>query len=162
MGPAKSGDDAIVGRWRRAARSRLRVELAGIAFCRQLGLTPEHWARHLWSEGAVTWMGKENPTAAEYLTKEASAFNFLYPGSPYHIDNLEEDTARLTFRRGGCAGGWGQDQWGMARRLGLGKGHVCRYCREAFRLWSAQLGLGAITTPQLDGTCVFTVERPEK
>jgi hypothetical protein len=138
------------------------MELAGVAFARRLGLTPEDWARHLWSDGALAWMRKENPTASEYLLKEAKALQTFFPESHFDIVRDDDDIANLIFRPGGCAGGWGEDQWGTAHSLGLGKGHVCRYCREAFRSWSAQLGLTALPIPQTDGTCVFRVERPMK
>ncbi|MBI4187588.1 MAG: hypothetical protein HY529_00080, partial [Chloroflexi bacterium] len=112
-------------RWRHTARSRLKLELAGISFARKHGLTPEDWARHLWSKGALKWMGKTFPTAAEYLLKEAEAFRRLYPEVIFKLGELSDTEAELTFTRW-CLGGWGKDQWAIARSLGLGKGHVCR------------------------------------
>jgi len=148
--------------WRRAAFSRLRMELAGIAFARKHGFTPEDYARHLWGQGAVEWMGKPDPTAAEYLMAEVEAFHRLYPSVRFEIEELSDDRSQLTFQQGTCLGGWGVDQWGLARRLGLGKGHVCRYCREAFRVWARQLGLEACTHPQMRDICILRVERPPR
>ncbi|MBI2847590.1 MAG: hypothetical protein HYX83_00280, partial [Chloroflexi bacterium] len=144
--------------WRRTAHGRLKFELAGIAFARKTGLTPEDWARHLWSEGAAKWMGKPNPTAAEYLLKEAEAFRILYPEVSFKVAKLNAEESQLVFTRG-CLGGWGKDQWSMARGSGLGKGHVCRYCREAFRVWSRQIGLETCPEPRTDGTCTLQVKR---
>ena len=123
----------IKKQWRRTARGRLKFELAGIAFARKNGRTPEDYARHLWSTGAAKWMGKTDPTASEYLLKEAESFRTLYPAVTFRVTRQSEDEAELVFARGSCLGGWGRDQWAMARNLGLGKGHVCRYCRQAFR-----------------------------
>ncbi len=148
--------------WRRTARGRLKFELAGIAFARKHGLTPEDYANHLWSDGAVKWMGKSTPTAGEYLLKEADAFRTLYPEVNLEVIKAGATQARLVFRQGGCLGGWGKNQWAMAHSLGLGKGHVCRYCRQAFRLWSRQLGLEACPEPLVDGTCVLKANVPPK
>lgn len=60
--------------WRGTARGRLKFELAGIAFARKAGFTPEDYTNHLWSTGAVKWMSKTAPTPTEYLLKEAEAF----------------------------------------------------------------------------------------
>lgn len=144
--------------WRRTAISRLKFELAGISFARKMGQTPEDWAKHLWAGGAAKWMGKDNPTAAEYLLKEAEAFKVLYPQVAFDLTRLDDGEAEMVFT-GGCLGGWGKDQWAVARGLGLGKGHVCRYCREAFRAWSRQLGLESCPEPKIDGTCVLSVKR---
>lgn len=146
--------DISAAQWRRTARGRLKFELAGIAFARKHGLTPEDYADHLWSTGAVRWMGKPAPTAGEYLLKEAEAFHTLYPEVGFDVVKAGDYEARLIFKRG-CLGGWGKNQWAMANSLGLGKGHVCRYCRQAFRLWSSQLGLSACPEPLVDGTCVL-------
>ena len=146
----------IKKRWRRTARGRLKFELAGLAFARKSGATPEDYAQHLWSTGAIEWMGKATPTAKEYLLKEIEAFRTLYPEVAFELNYADNEEAELTFIRG-CLGGWGQDQWAMARNLGLGKGHVCRYCRQAFRTWADQLGLRACPEPRNNETCVLRV-----
>ncbi|MBI4186128.1 MAG: hypothetical protein HY530_01305 [Chloroflexi bacterium] len=144
-------------RWRRTARGRLKFELAGVAFSRKAGLAPEDYAEHLWSAGAMEWMGTATPTAREYLLKEAEAFETLYPEVVFKLSKLQDDRAELVFIQG-CLGGWGKDQWAMARKLGLGKGHVCRYCRQSFRIWASQLGLEACPEPQSDRTtCILRV-----
>ena len=58
--------------WRKTAKSRLRFELAGLAFACQRGSGPEDYARHLWNKSSVGWMGKAKPNATEYLLKEAN------------------------------------------------------------------------------------------
>jgi hypothetical protein len=145
-------------RWRRTAWGRLRFELAGIAFARKSGLTPEDYANHLWSTGAAKWMGKTDPTAGEYLLKEVEAFQTLYPEVTFELTKVSGDEAELIFTQSNCLGGWGRNQWVMARNLGLGKGHICRYCRQAFQTWANQLGLQACPTPQTNGTCILRVE----
>ena len=150
--------DIIKQQWRRTARGRLKFELAGIAFARKHGLTPEDYANHLWSSGAAQWMGKTSPTAIEYLFKEAEAFHTLYPEVGFEVTKSGDKEAELVFRRG-CLGGWGKNQWAMAKSLGLGKGHVCRYCRQAFRLWATQLGIDACPEPKIDGTCVLQANK---
>lgn len=147
---------AITGFWQRAARSRLRFELAGLALAMKAGLTPEGYARHLWAAGASKWMGKVTPTAGEYLLKEAEAFRVFYPRVRFELGDVEDDRAELTFTEG-CLGGWGKDPWRMARDLDLPKGYVCRYCRAAFRNWASQLGLNACPEPQVNGRCILTV-----
>ncbi|MBI4303287.1 MAG: hypothetical protein HY665_02980 [Chloroflexi bacterium] len=137
---------------RRAARSRLYVELAGLAFAVQKGFSPEEYARHLWSKGAARWMGKTSPDAAEYLLKEAEAFQCLFPSVVFEVIETGKESAELAFVKG-CLGGWGKDPWNLARSLGLTKENVCRYCRESFRVWAEQLGLDAHTEPQENGTC---------
>ncbi|MEK7354329.1 MAG: hypothetical protein AABZ77_07485 [Chloroflexota bacterium] len=154
--------DSINQQWRRTARGRLKFELAGIAFARKHGLTPEDYANHLWSSGAARWMGKPAPTAGEYLLKEAEAFRTLYPEVTFDVVNSGDEEAELVFRRGGCLGGWGRNQWAMAKSLGLGKGHVCRYCRQAFRLWSGQLGLEACPEPKVSDVCILRVGKLKK
>ena len=149
--------DTISRQWRRTARGRLRFELSGIAFARAMGFAPEDWAKHLWSSGAVRWIGKAIPTAREYLLKEAEAFEALYPEVAFELGKLNDLEAELTFRRG-CLGGWGKNQWAMAKSAGLGKGHVCRYCRQAFRSWASQLGLHSCAEPQTDETCILWVK----
>ena len=144
-------------RWRRTARGRLGFELAGVAFARKAGFTPEDWAKHLWSSKAMKWMGKSTPTAKEYLLKEVEAFSVLYPEVAFELGKQDDIEAELTFKQG-CLGGWGQDQWATARNLGLGKGHVCRYCRQSFRSWSCQLNLQACPEPQTNQTCILQVK----
>ncbi|MBI4188338.1 MAG: hypothetical protein HY529_03925 [Chloroflexi bacterium] len=148
--------------WHRTARGRLKFELAGVAFARNKGFTPEDYANHLWSTGAVKWMGKAKPTAAEYLRKEAEAFRILYPDVVFTLTKSSDKEAELIFSRGGCLGGWGKKQWAMAQSLGIGKGHVCRYCRQAFRIWAKQLGLQVCPEPQTDGTCILRVDSKER
>ena len=143
--------------WRRTARGRVRFELAGIAFARKIGQTPEDWAEHLWSTGAAKWMGKTNPTAGEYLLKEAEAFRTLYPEVTFELAKMSDEEAELIFTQG-CLGGWGRNQWTIARNMGLGKGHVCRYCRQAFRAWASQLGLLACPEPRTNDTCVLRIK----
>ncbi len=147
--------------WRRTARGRLKFELAGLAFARKHGLTPEDYADHLWSEGAAKWMGKETPGAGEYLEKEAEAFRTLCPEVKFDITKGNHEDAEIIFKSG-CLGGWGKDQWAMAKSLGLGKGHVCRYCRQAFRMWSKQLGLEACPEPKVGDICVLSVKKPKQ
>ena len=148
----------IIGRqWRRTARGRLKFELAGIAFARKMGQNPEDWARQLFSAGAVKWIGKPDPTVAEYLAKEVEAFRTLYPEVVFEVAKEADNEAELVFAQGSCLGGWAKNQWTMAIDLGLGKGHVCRYCREAFRVWARQLRLKSCPTPQTDGTCILRV-----
>ncbi len=148
----------IIGRqWRRTAWGRLKFELAGIAFARKSGLTPEDYANHLWSTGAAKWMDKTDPTAEEYLLKEAEAFRTLYPEVTFELAKMSDEEAKLIFTQG-CLGGWSRNQWAMARSLALGKGHVCRYCRQAFRTWASQFGLQACPEPQTNDTCVLRVK----
>ncbi|MBI2860125.1 MAG: hypothetical protein HYX91_01295 [Chloroflexi bacterium] len=150
--------DENTRRWHRLARRSLKLELAGIAFARKTGHTPEEYADHLWGDGALKWMGKPDPTAREYLLKEAEAFREMFPRVVFEIGKLGDDAAELTFTNG-CLGGWGREQWALARSLGLGKGHVCRYCRQAFRAWSRQLGLECCPEPPNKTTCVLRVTR---
>jgi hypothetical protein len=157
----KAPGDSLERSWRRTARGRLKFELAGIAFARKHGLAPEQYADHLWSEGAVKWIGKETPTAAEYMEKEAEAFRTLCPQVDFDIVESGGEYAELVFKSG-CLGGWGKNQWAMAKSLGLGKGHVCRYCRQAFRAWAKQLGLEACPEPQLNNVCVLRASRSGK
>lgn len=153
--------DTASQKWRRTARGRLKFELAGIAFARKHGLTPEDYADHLWSEGAVKWMGKEAPDASEYLQKEAEAFRTLCPEIEFEIIKCGKYWAKLKFNKG-CLGGWGKNQWAFAKGLGLGKGHVCRYCRQAFRIWAKQLGLEARPEPKVGDICLLTARKPRK
>jgi hypothetical protein len=149
--------DNTTRQWHRTARGRLKFELAGIAFARKSGFTPEDYANHLWSTGAAKWMGKPDPAVSEYLAREIEAFRTLYPEVALEPGKSSGEEAELIFTQG-CLGGWGRDQWGMARNMGLGKGHVCRYCRQAFRAWAGQLGLQACPEPRVNGTCVLWVK----
>jgi len=144
--------------WRRTARGRLKFELAGLAFARKHGFTPEQYANFLWESGAVKWMGKGAPTVCEYLQKEAEAFRTLCPEVEFEVTKCNDEEAELVFQKG-CLGGFGKDQWAMAKSLGLGKGHVCRYCRQAFRIWAKQLGLDACPEPKLGNICVMTAKK---
>lgn len=150
--------DTINQQWRRTARGRLKFELAGISFARKHGFTPEQYADFLWGNGAVKWMGKANPTVAEYIQKEAEAFRTLCPEVKFDVTKCADDEAELVFSKG-CLGGFGKDQWAMAKSLGLGKGHVCRYCRQAFRVWAKQLGIDACPEPKLHNICVMSAKR---
>lgn len=150
--------DDVRKRWHRTAWSRLKLELAGLSFAIKRGATPEEYADYLWSAGATKWIGKANPTLQEYLDKETEAISTLYPQVTYTVDKISDNEAELTFTPGCCLGGWGRDQWGVARSLGLDRHDVCRYCRQSFLAWSSQLGLKALPEPQVDGTCIFRVE----
>jgi hypothetical protein len=141
--------------WRAAANGRLKFELAGLSFALKNGFTPEEYAKHLWTTGAEKWMHKPHPTAQEYILHEAAAFKTLYPDVTFTTRELPEGGAELLFPKGCCLGGWGKDQWAMAKNLGVDKGSFCRYCNQAFRSWSEQLGLEAHTEPDQDGTCVL-------
>jgi hypothetical protein len=149
--------DDIQRQWHRTAWARQKFELGGLAFARKSGFTPEDYANHLWSTGAVKWMGKDTPTTKEYLLKEAEAFSTLYPEVTFELGSLTNKVAELTFTQG-CLGGWGQNQWRMAKNMGLGKRHVCRYCRQAFRAWASQLSLQACPEPQANDTCTLRVK----
>lgn len=152
--------DIINRHWRSTAQGRLRFELAGIAFARKSGFTPEDYANHLWSTGAVNWMGKAIPTTREYVLKEAEDFRCFYPDVDFKVTrDGEEDTAEIVFTEG-YLGGWGDAPWVLASRFGLSKEDVCRYCREAFRLWAGQLGLLATIGHEGSGaSCVLHVQR---
>jgi hypothetical protein len=158
---AGGSDDAAAERraWRRAARGRLRFELAGIAFAKAHGLRPEDWSAQLWSGGAVRWMGADRPGADQYLEREADAFATLYPEVRFERSEWTPTRAALQFTRG-CLGGWGRDRWATARGLGLDPEEVCRYCAEAFRLWAAQLGLDVEHECGVEGLCRLVATRP--
>ncbi len=147
---------AISDAWRKTAKSRLRFELAGLAFACHRGSNPEDYARHLWAKGSVRWMGKARPDAAEYLLKEAQAFREFYPEVSFKVVASGEARAELVFTDG-CLGGWGRDPWAVARNLGLSKKDICAYCRESFRVWTEQLGLSAQIGPENDTPCRLLV-----
>ena len=142
--------------WRKTAKSRLRFELAGLAFTRQKGFSSEDYARHLWATGSVRWMGKAKPNAMEYLLKEAEAFQQFYPDVSFKIVEAGDERAELVFTEG-CLGGWGTDRWALARHLNLAKDDICAYCQEAFLIWAEQLGLSAQIGPKNDTTCRLMV-----
>ncbi len=142
--------------WRKTAKSRLRFELAGLAFACHGGSDPEDYARHLWAKGSVRWMGKAQPNAVEYLLKEARAFREFYPEVSFEIVESGDARAELVFTEG-CLGGWGRDPWAMARNLGLSKKDICAYCRESFRVWAGPLGLRTDIGPDKDENCRLLV-----
>ncbi|MDP2718345.1 MAG: hypothetical protein U1D67_05130 [Dehalococcoidia bacterium] len=143
----------ITGKAEKAARSRLRMELAGLAFAVAHGYTPQRYARHLWGKGAVKWMGKGNPSMKEYLEKEIEVMDYLFPWLGMELVEVSPDRVEVRFE-GGCLGGWGEeDRWALARSLGLDRWDVCRYCGEAFKTWAKQLGLKAAPHPARDGSC---------
>lgn len=145
-------------RWYWAARSRLRMELGGLAFALKRGHKPEDYARELWGNGAVGWMGQVSPTPTRYLRKEARAISVLYPWVEASWGQDGAMRPWLTISRD-CLAGWGPDRWALARSLGLAQEEVCRYCQEAFRVWGQQLGLAVSIDPQPDGTCLLKAER---
>ncbi|MDO8691718.1 MAG: hypothetical protein Q7R39_17225, partial [Dehalococcoidia bacterium] len=141
-------------RWLTAARSRLRIEVAGLAFAASRGYAPEEYARELWGRGAKGWMGQERPTPLEYLRKEAKAMATLYPWIKRTARQVAPGTAEMMICNG-CLAGWGGDRWALSRSLGLSQVQVCQYCQEAFAVWGRQLGLDVTLTPRVDGTCVL-------
>lgn len=156
MRPAKAALNSVTSAWHRTAKSRLRFELSGLAFACQSGFRPEDYARHLWGKGAIRWMGKAQPTAAEYLLKEVQAFKQFYPDVSFAIVEAMDERAELVFTKG-CLGGWGTDSWALAKSLGLTKEDVCAYCQEAFLVWAGQLGLRACIGLEEDETCRLSV-----
>ena len=159
MPEGKSGTDSIRDLWLKTARGRLRLGLGGLAFAMERGFSPEDYARHLWGKGARTWMGKDEPSAAEYLDKEAEAFRCFYPDVDFKVTRAGEESAEIVFTEG-CLGGWGDAPRALASSFGLTREDVCRYCREAFRLWAGQLRLLATIGPEgSDTRCVLRVQR---
>jgi len=152
MASTKVTIDSAPDVWRRIAKSRLRFELAGLAFACQKGSRPEEYARHLWGKGAVRWMGKAEPSAREYLLKETQAFKQFYPEVSFEMLEADDERAELVFTSG-CLGGWGLDRWALARSLGLTKKDVCAYCRESFGVWTEQLSLRTYIGPEADESC---------
>lgn len=128
------------------------MELAGLAFALQRGATPFEYARYLWGRGAVKWMGKETPSLREYMEKEAEAFTVLYPWLKLEVKEVSPDRIEIHFK-GGCLAGWDADRWSVARSFGIDKKDVCRYCGQAFKAWSRQLGLKAAPHPARDWSC---------
>lgn len=156
ISPDDTDLNVITEYWKKTARSRLHVELAGLAFALKKGATPQEYARHLWSTGAKGWMKAATPGAAEYLLKETEAFRRFYPDVEFEIVKAGKEKAELVFSRG-CLGGWGEDPWMLARSLQLTKDDVCGYCRESFLVWARQLGLTVDIGPGEDGTCRLCV-----
>lgn len=145
-------------KWHWAARSRLRMELDGLALALRRGQTPEDYARELWGRGAVEWMGQGTPTPSQYLRQEARALSVLYPWMEAAWGRGDRARPHLTLSRD-CLAGWGPHRWALAQSLGLAPEQVCRYCQEAFRVWGLQLGLAISINPQPDGTCLLRAEK---
>jgi hypothetical protein len=152
----EQGDSALI----RLARSRLRLELQGLAFAISLEATPEEYARFLWKHGAQRWMGRASPGAGEYLLKEAEAMSHIFPWVKVHHKRLVPEEAEMIMA-GGCLGGWGEDRFRLARDLGLDRSAVCRYCMEACKVWGEQLGLEVELKPDAacGGGCRMTAKR---
>ncbi len=159
MCPPKKTADSIRDAWHRTAKSRLRLELAGLAFARQHGFRPEDYARHLWGKGAKGWMGKARPSAEEYLLRETQAFRQFYPDISFEIAEAGDEKAELVFTDG-CLGSGRADNWALAKSLGLTKQDICAYCRESFLIWAEQMGLATRIGPDKGGTCRLQVLRP--
>lgn len=123
-----------------AARSRLRLELQGLAFAISRGATPEEYARFLWGSGAAKWMGSHVPGVDEYLLKEIDAMSRLFPWIDVTQFSASPSHGEVVFSSG-CLGGWGENRFALARSLGLNRSALCRYCKEACLVWGAQLGL---------------------
>jgi len=141
--------------WQEVARGRLKFEMAGLSFALKHGFTPEEYAKHLWTTGAEKWMRRSHPTAREYVLREAEAFKTLYPAVTFSTGKLTDHEAELLFPKGCCLGGWGKEQWSVAKSVGVDKDSFCRYCNQAFRSWAEQLCLEAHTEPHPDGACVL-------
>lgn len=144
--------------WRQSARLKLKFELAGLSFALKHSFSPREYARHLWSKGAAGWLGKPDPSPEEYVNKEADASRQLLPGVHFEVILVSPREARIVFQRG-CPGGWGHDQWSVARQVGLTKKDVCRYCQAAFEAWAEEVNLQACPSPQPDETCILTVTK---
>ena len=151
--------NSISETWRKTARSRLRFELSGLSFALQKGFSSEGYAQHLWSKGSKRWIGTTKPTATEYLLKEAESFREFYPEVSFEVVEAGEEKAELVFTDG-CLGGWGQDQWAIARNRGLSQKDICAYCQEAFQSWARPLGIHVDIGPGEDGHCRLRVARP--
>lgn len=160
MASGKLRGPTLRERWQRAACSRLKIELAGLAFARRRGCAPEEYARELWGRGAKGWMGKAHPTPLEYLRKEAEALAILYPWVEADPRQAAFGQAELLMTRG-CLAGWEEERWTIAEGLGLSREEVCRYCQEAFQVWGQQLGLEVSATPQPAGGCLLRAQEIE-
>ncbi|MBI2854618.1 MAG: hypothetical protein HYX87_06845 [Chloroflexi bacterium] len=152
--PGEQGDFRLM----HAARSRLKLELQGLAFAVTHGATPEEYARFLWGTGAQRWMGKDSPAADEYLLKEEEAMSHLFPWIKAQRVKMSPTEAEAVLL-GGCLGGWGEKRFNLARSLGLFRKEVCRYCIEACRVWGEQLGLKVVPVPKCRAGCRLTVSR---
>ena len=150
--PSAERENVDRDRWLHAARSRLRFELLGLAFALSRGATPQEYARFLWSKGAVRWMGIEIPDADNYLLKEIAAVGTLFPWVKVTHGRMASGQGEITFS-GGCLGGYGEDRWALAEKLGLDQTTVCEYCAEAFKVWGRQLALTVTPFPGNKGTC---------
>lgn len=128
------------------------MELTGLAFAVKHGFSPEEYARHVWGQGAVLWMGKEDPTPREYLEAEAKRLKVLFPWVDFQLEEYEDGFVELLLANG-CLGSWTNDRFTLAHHLGLTRQEVCRYCQEAFRVWSLQLGLEALPLPGAENSC---------
>ena len=78
--------------------------------------------------------------------------------SPHRLRDAFAVHAVLAFT-GGCLTGWGKDPWALARRFGLSKEQVCRYCHESFRVWAGQLGLSADIGPGSEERCRLALQK---
>ncbi|MBI4216974.1 MAG: hypothetical protein HY687_06255 [Chloroflexi bacterium] len=144
--------------WLKAAKSRLKLELQGIAFAISHGASPQEYAHFLWARGAVAWMGTMSPSADSYLLKEMTAMATLFPWVRIEPGELTAERGVITMRDG-CCGGYGNNRWRLARSLGLDKTQVCRYCGEAFKVWGSQLKLKVAPHPQRDESCKLRAAR---
>ncbi len=129
-----------------AAKSRLRLELQGLAFAISRGATPEEYARFLWSKGAANWMGCTSPGTDDYLEREEEAMRSLFPWLKIRHESMSADEASVEIS-GGCLGGWGENRFALARSLGLNRSALCRYCQEACKVWGEQLSLKVEPVP---------------
>ncbi len=152
----KSEKESILRLWRMTSRGRLQFELGGLSFAIQKGFTPEEYARHLWSQGAKTWIRNNSPSAEKYLLKEVEALRCFYPEIVFEIIEAEEKRAELVFTKE-CLGGWGEDPWRLAKSFNLSKKDICAYCHEAFSIWAQQLDMIADIGPDQDGICRLRV-----
>ncbi len=97
-------------------------------------------------------MGKATPKAAQYLLKEAHAFSQLYSDVSFAIVEENDERAELVFTEG-CLGGWGTDQWAVAKNVGLTRYEVC--CASPSPFWSGGLhysSVAAMTTDRTGGS----------
>jgi hypothetical protein len=146
-------------RWQIVARGRLYFELAGLAFAVKSGHSPEDFARHIWGQGAARWMGKPDPTAQEYISKEVEAHEDFIPGIQIRRDVMTDREAQVSLLNC-CWNGYGEKRWGTAAYWGLELEQVCRFCHETYRVWGQQLGLTVTTRQQADGSCILRATRP--
>lgn len=145
--------------WREVARGRLYFELGGLAFAVRKGFSPTEFGRHIWGHGAVQHVGKPDPTAREYMLREAQDLSHFIPDIQLTYDSLEDALAQMTLSNG-CWGGYGKKRWGTASYWSLTQDQVCQYCHECYGAWGEQIGLTITTNPQADGTCFIRATRP--